>query len=1048
VSTRASSPPSEGAGTGRLASGPEGAPPAAGERATRPLPMRLAALLEPAAEPWSEGRAELPIEAGEAVWFVRGGEVEVFACQRGEAGEERNRTHLATATAGQLLSAGRPGASGENAGRPGAALDHPDVALLGVPHPGAQVLLLEAGRLRRLAAGGGGPLGSLDDPGARDDLAAGFDGWLAALLGEIAHLAAPKLFVELRPDEAPAPAAAGTAARSSQGVIWVRPLDGRCCFMGEESLALPPGSRLPLSPRAWLLAQEPARLECRTTAALLAQDELWPALGDFHRLLLAYAALRIERAAAQQRARLAARGERDRRTVEGACTRLLSVLESPGGFGADGGRDAEGSALYAGAGALLSACRLVGERQGIQIRSVPESLRRGRQSEGLAAICNASRVRFRRVILRGEWWRRDNGPLLAFQVVEDPAQARRPVALLPSSPRGYDLVDPASAREAAAARGGAGRPVDPALAQSLAGDAYMFYPPLPERALTRGDLARHALRRVRPEIASMVLMGLAGGLLGLLVPVATAQVFGSAIPGANRSQLLQITLALIAAAGATAVFQITRSIAVLRLGAKVEGSLQAAVWDHLLALPVTFFRRFTVGDLAERSLGIDKIRELFTGNAATSILAAVFSLFSFALLFYYSMPLALVATGLVALMAGVTWLLTFLQLRHQRELFRLQGKLASLVFGLINGIGKLRIAGAEQRAFARWAARFAEQRRRTIDAQRIANIQAAFGAVYGVLTWICIFAMVGFSSRTSLPLGDFLAFNAAFSQFLAAALAMIGVFSSILAMVPIYERLAPILETAPEVDPAKADAGELAGEIELDHISFRYQEDGPLVLDDVSFHAGPGEFIALVGPSGSGKSTCLRLILGFEKPAAGSIYFDGQDLSGLSVQSVRRQIGVVLQSGRPLVGDILGNILGGSNLSVEDAWEAARMAGLEEDIRNMPMGMYTMIGEGADTFSGGQKQRILIARAIVHRPRIILFDEATSALDNRTQEIVSRSLERLKATRIVIAHRLSTIAAADRIYAIEDGRVVEAGTYRELAGKGGLFARLIARQIA
>ncbi|HEX2644839.1 MAG TPA: ATP-binding cassette domain-containing protein, partial [Thermoanaerobaculia bacterium] len=318
------------------------------------------------------------------------------------------------------------------------------------------------------------------------------------------------------------------------------------------------------------------------------------------------------------------------------------------------------------------------------------------------------------------------------------------------------------------------------------------------------------------------------------------------------------------------------------------------------------------------------------------------------------------------------------------------------------------------------------------------------------------FAAMGFyfldpaklAGEKPLTLGEFLAFNAAFGQFLAAALSMVGVFSSVLAMVPIYERLSPILEETPEVDASKPDAGELAGGIELSHVSFRYQPDGPLILDDVSIRARPGEFIALVGPSGSGKSTCLRLILGFERPTSGSIYYDGQDVSSLDVQSVRRQIGVVLQSGRPLVGSIYSNIVGGANLPIDDAWEAARMAGMEEDIKNMPMGMHTVISEGADTFSGGQKQRLLIARALVRRPRILLFDEATSALDNRTQEIVSQSLERLKATRVVIAHRLSTILHADRIYVVEGGRVVEEGTYDELLRSGGTFARLAERQIA
>jgi ATP-binding cassette subfamily C protein len=496
------------------------------------------------------------------------------------------------------------------------------------------------------------------------------------------------------------------------------------------------------------------------------------------------------------------------------------------------------------------------------------------------------------------------------------------------------------------------------------------------------------------------------------------------------------------------IFQVMRSLAVLRLGGKVDGTVQAAVWDRLLALPVTFFRRYTVGDLANRALGINTIRDLLTGNVLTLALAAVFSFFSFVLLFYYSWLLALFATGLVLVLLVMTAGLVWLQLRHQRAILDLQGRIASLLFGLIHGIGKLRVAGAEPRAYARWAERFAEQRRRTLAAQRAANAQNAFNAVYGVLTSLGIFAVVGFTSQQSMPMGQFLAFNAAFGQFLSAALSAVSIFSGALVAVPIYERLRPILETVPEVDESKAEPGELAGEIELNHVSFRYHEEAPLILDDISIRASPGEFIALVGPSGAGKSTCLRLILGFEKPTAGSIYFDGQDVAGLAVQSVRRQIGVVLQTGRPMAGSIFSNIVGSANLGIDDAWEAARAAGLEDDIKAMPMGMHTVVSEGAETFSGGQKQRILIARAIVHRPRIILFDEATSALDNRTQEIVSRSLERLKATRIVIAHRLSTIQNADRIYLIDGGRVVEEGAYQDLLHRGGPFSRLAERQIA
>jgi ABC-type bacteriocin/lantibiotic exporter with double-glycine peptidase domain len=396
----------------------------------------------------------------------------------------------------------------------------------------------------------------------------------------------------------------------------------------------------------------------------------------------------------------------------------------------------------------------------------------------------------------------------------------------------------------------------------------------------------------------------------------------------------------------------------------------------------------------------------------------------------------------------VTSLAAWLQLRRQREVLSLQGKIASLLLGLIQAVAKLRVAGAEERAFSRWAEQFAEQRRISMQARRLAAGQLSFNAAYGIFTSLAIFAMVAWSSGAALPVGELLAFNAAFGQFLAAALATVSLLSSVLVMVPLFERLAPVLATAPEVDEEKVDPGELAGEVELSHVSFRYDETGPLILDGLSFRANAGEFIALVGPSGSGKSTCLRLILGFEKPASGSIYFDRQDLAALGVQAVRRQIGVVMQHSQPMTGDIFSNIASGTNLTLEDAWEAAAMAGLADDIRAMPMGMHTVVSEGAGTFSGGQRQRLLIARAIVNRPRILLFDEATSALDNRTQEVVSRSLESLKATRIVIAHRLSTIANADRIYVVVGGRVVEAGTYRELMAGGGAFVEMARRQLA
>jgi ATP-binding cassette subfamily C protein len=947
------------------------------------------------------GNAPLRLDAGGA-WLVEAGQVEVFADL---AGPGAARRHVASVPAGGILLD-----AGEVRG----------LSLLAVGGRDTRLRDLGMARLERMST----------DPGSAAVLAPLLDGWVAVLLSALRG-SAPKAFREIRPDQELELTGPGVAARPAEGVVWIRSVAAPCRFLGEAGLTVEAGELLPLPEVGWVVAAGETRLAAVSTLELLARGNGWrEGLDRFHGLLLAHALHEIEGWQREERERLARKAELDRGMVGAALSRLASVLT-------DVARETEPDETSE---PLLAACRRVGRHLGVHFRPPVELTGGHRQGDRLAAICAASRVRSRRVILRGDWWRRDNGPLIAFRVLDEEKKLRRAVALIPLSPRRYELVDPVERTRT---------PVDAAVADGLSGDAFMFYPRLPDRPLTARDLLGAALRGSRVDLLAIALMGIAGGLLGLLVPIVTGQLFGSAIPGADRRQLLPIVLALGMGAIASAVFQITRSIAVLRLGGKMDGGVQAAVWDRLLELPAAFFRRYAVGDLANRSMGIDAIRELLTGNVITSMLAAIFSLFSFVLLFYYSWRLALLATALVAALMGVTMGLVWLQLRHQRELFHVQGKVASLLFGMIGGIAKLRVSGAEPRAFALWAERFAEQRLRTIQAQRVANVQTTFNALYGVLTSLALFAMMGFASQAvDLDLGGFLAFNAAFGQFLAAALSMIGVFSSLLSMVPLYERLSPILREPPEVDEGKALAGELLGEVELSHVSFRYAEDGPPILDDVSIRAAPGELVAIVGPSGAGKSTCLRLLLGFERPSSGSIYFDGQELSSLNVPSVRRQLGVVLQTGRPMVGDLYTAIVGNSSLGLEDAWEAARMAGLEEDIKAMPMGMHTLISEGGETFSGGQKQRLLIARAIVHRPRIILFDEATSALDNRTQEMVSRSLERLKATRIVIAHRLSTIVNADRIYVMQGGRVVEVGTYEELLRRGGVFTRLAARQIA
>ncbi|HEX2165094.1 MAG TPA: NHLP bacteriocin export ABC transporter permease/ATPase subunit [Thermoanaerobaculia bacterium] len=945
------------------------------------------------------GNTPFPLIGRRSAWRVESGRVEVFAVALG-GGRPLARVHLASADVGSWLFGGTA--------RPAAA----ELELEAVPAAGTRLVRVDEAALA-----------AAEWPGGLDEA---FGVWLDRLCrgavrprpARMPHELARGATLDLVPDE---------AARPSLDPVWAT-VTGRCRLWGDERLDLPAGAPLPLPTAAWIAAAGEARV-----AAADGPPSADVALTGYERLLdllLVHLRHGVDAGQSAERDRLARRHAADRAAVSRSAARLATVLLP---------RQAAAETIEPGGDPLHAAARLVAATAGIELHlPAGPAAAPARVADALNLLGSRSRVRHRRVLLRDDWWRRDNGPLLAFLAPDDPAQGeRRPVALLPLSPRRYQLVEPVEGTRTA---------VDAALAGRLTGDAYMFYRPLPERPLGPLDLLRALAREGRRDAVVIVALGAVGGLLALALPLVTGALFGRVIPSADRSQLAQMTLAWIVAALGMSAFRLVRALGLLRVGGRLDSTLQPAVWDRLLALPVDFFRRYTVGDLADRAFGVSQIRELLAGHAATSLLGAVFAVFSFALLFYFSPPLALAATGVVVLLLAVAATLGWLQVVAQRRLFAVRGRIASLLFALIHGLPKLRVAGAERRAYARWAERFAEQRRHDVGARRIAIAQTTFLAVFQVLALAALFAVAGLSAREELPVGRFLAFNAAFGQVLGAVVVVVHLLPELLTAVPVYERLSPILTTAPEVDDSKAEAGELRGEIEVSNVTFRYADDLPNVLHEMSLHARPGEFVALVGPSGSGKSTCLRLLLGFERPRAGSIYYDGQDLAGLSLTSVRRQVGVVLQNGRLMAGTIFSNIVGDSDLGIDEAWEAARLAGLDEDVRAMAMGMHTIVSEGAGTFSGGQKQRLLIARAIVHRPRILFFDEATSALDNRVQEVVSRSLERLEATRVVVAHRLSTIARADRIYVVDGGRVVESGTYRELVAQDGLFARLASRQ--
>lgn len=682
---------------------------------------------------------------------------------------------------------------------------------------------------------------------------------------------------------------------------------------------------------------------------------------------------------------------------------------------------------------LQAACTLVLRASGVALPGMKAiALTASGTEPWLESFCREHQLIQRRVKLNGPaWWRRDHGALLAYR-----ASDQRPVALLPDA-SGYVLSDPET---------GATCSVDAGIANTLTPHAVQFFPCLPGAALRFKDLVLFGLTGSRRDRLRLIAFGLAGGAAGMVSPIAMQVLTDSVLPSAERDELGQLIALLFMTGICMAAFTFCRVLATMRIRTRLGNSVQCGVIHRLLGLPVAFFRDHEAGDLAQRAMGIDAALQIISNTVESAVFGWLFGLFSLFYLFFLDLRLAVMAMLLVGLQLAWTLGMNYRALLIERQSATLSGRIASQVFQLLTGIAKIRAHGAERRAFSIWAGLFAQQKALDLRIHRLGNTSATFDAGFGLLCSILLFGAVAFL-LPDMRAGQFLSFSAAFAQFLGATMALGSALTSSLSVIPLYERARPMLQAIPEAVASAHLPGRLNGAVDISGLSFGYGVDGPDVLSDINLTILPGEFIALVGASGCGKSTLLRLLLGFETPRSGSIYYDGQDLSGLDKVAVRRQIGTVLQSGKLIAGDMFTNIVGAAPLTMDDAWEAARMAGLDEDIRAMPMGMHTMINDGATTISGGQRQRMMIARAIVSKPAILLLDEATSALDNRTQATVTSSIAKLKATRIVVAHRLSTIAGADRIFFIERGRIVESGTYQELMALNSRFKTLAERQL-
>ncbi len=575
--------------------------------------------------------------------------------------------------------------------------------------------------------------------------------------------------------------------------------------------------------------------------------------------------------------------------------------------------------------------------------------------------------------------------------------------------------------------------------------AYVFYPPLPKEPVSFLDMVKLGLKLFRRrDLVWTLVLAVITALLSLLPAMAMQETFNVWIPQNQSVTILVVGFILVAVAISRGLFTMVQNICVLRIQGKLS-ILQNSLLDKLLSLPASFFKQYSSGALAMRATGFAMIQKILSVNVITMIITSSFSIINGFYIFTINITIGFLAMALTAISVAITLVIGKMQMKCQRTSLEMSNDISGMVFELITSVSRLRVAGAESRSYLKWVREYAKQRK--VEYKR-GQLMALLRLTTIALPTLSMCVIYYYVSVNSISAGGFVAINSAFVIFISSLLGLVQTLISINSVVPQYENTKPIIDGVPEVDCFKTTPGKIQGDIEIKHLYFSYYEGGATILDNIFINIKHGEYVAIVGASGSGKSTLLRLLLGFEKPTSGTIYCGGFDLESVDIREIRKQMGVVLQDSQLIPGDILSNIAGSKKeLTEEDVWELLKKVGMDEEIREMPMGLKTMVAEGAGTLSGGQRQKLLIARAIAANPAIIFFDEATSALDNRSQKTVSESMKNLNATRIVIAHRLSTIMDCDRILVLEKGTIVEAGSYDELMKKEAYFYKYAKRQL-
>ncbi len=844
------------------------------------------------------------------------------------------------------------------------------------------------------------------------------DSWIESLSNAVAREFETRPYTEQR--LSPGNPIASGIASVDQNVLWVVGNNLDVTFLDLVDTVKGELGMAAVTRHTWIHLHSTQSVACRTSSEFEIGELVTVAMRKFHRAILEAETVH-QRLLLADDANLQVEQVSLRRQAKAQARRRLANLSETGVDPEDDGS------------ALEQALRMIGKYEGFQIK-IPRIA--GNTIPTLRDYCDASGLRVREVKLAAEdrWWLGDSCAMLAFRRKDD-----HPVVLIPRHAGRYQVVDAATGRSVDA---------DARTAQDLYRACILYGGLKGHGSAGLRDLFQAASNHLAYDLTRLVSFGILGGVLALAPAVAVSVLIEEIIPSGDAATLMQFSAVLVGIALVTAFSFVLRGTALMRLEGRLTARLGSALWDRLLRLRLAFFRKYNAGELAARLNVFQDLRDYVSEVAAEAVLSTLFLLPAFALLFFFDPLLGLVFVILGMAALAVTAIFFVLHVDPQRRYMRTSHRMMGEIFQFLNGIAKVRTCGAEDSAFASWAEHYRKCKKSEIRLHFLSEHLSAFNAGLPAFVSALLFWVVAAQETGALTIANFLAVHTA-AMIFCMSIIMLGNCAREVAFVkPACEQITPILASSPAGSSRSGKIHGLQGEILLDKVGYEFPDSGGRLLHDVSIHAKPGELVGIVGESGAGKTTILRIALGLEEPSSGAVYYDGKSLAQLDIATFRRQLGVVTQDSALQSGNILENIIGkGNALTVDDAWHAAHLAAIDEEIRAMPMGLYTSVDENSTTLSGGQCQRIRIAAALAHRPRIIFLDEPTSWLDAKTQTQALKGIEESAGTRIVIAHRLSTIRNADRIYVLQAGTVTQVGSFDELMAKQGLFRKLAKRQM-